>query len=383
MERRYRRSKLPRISILLPVQNESKYIEGCLRSIQDQTYSDWELVLVDDASTDDTVKKIEPFLEDTRIKFIPLKESMVGPSYAWANINQFMHERSTGELLANFGGDDLMMPDRLEQQAKAFDDIPDLDIHHSAARHISPSNQVMSSTYEALPYHRENILRLLFAWNWIAFPTTMIKRTAFEKIGPYRAGVGSVHDYDFWLRSAGRLRYCYSPDYLNYIRVGDNTCAHPEGLRHTRDKTYQVRHEARETVMIEELFPEIARCQDKTRATAASYVAMGDLWMACNCPDPQMALKEYQSANAILEDHPVICLNAAIATLSLGQNDAAMTTLEALDRSDPLVNRSLLIARGVLNGRHQLASGRSISPELYEVAKKLPARTWRSDGTIT
>jgi len=101
---------MPRISVLIAVHNEEAFIEAALKSLQEQSLSDFEAIIVDDGSTDATVEKITPFLNDTRFKlFAPGK---IGKNNAF----NMAYSHATAEWLTYFCGDDLLPDESLEHK---------------------------------------------------------------------------------------------------------------------------------------------------------------------------------------------------------------------------------------------------------------------------
>lgn len=106
-----------KVSIISPVYNAAGYVADAIRSVIAQTYSDWELWLVDDGSSDESVKVISQFLDDDRIRLIELKENK-GAAYA-RNTGIKM---STGRYIAFIDSDDLWAVDKLEKELKFMAD---------------------------------------------------------------------------------------------------------------------------------------------------------------------------------------------------------------------------------------------------------------------
>ena len=101
------------VSIIMPTYNVGAYIEESVKSIQAQTYTDWELILVDDCSTETTVEKIGEFLQDKRIRFLKNEKN----SGAAITRNYGLRE-ATGKWIAFLDGDDVWLPQKLEKQLK-------------------------------------------------------------------------------------------------------------------------------------------------------------------------------------------------------------------------------------------------------------------------
>lgn len=99
------------VSIIMPSWNTGKFITKSIQSVIDQTYNNWELIIVDDCSTDDTDEKVAPFLKDDRIKYLK-NESNNG---AAISRNRALKE-ANGEWIAFLDSDDIWMPTKLEKQ---------------------------------------------------------------------------------------------------------------------------------------------------------------------------------------------------------------------------------------------------------------------------
>ena len=103
------------VSIIMPAFNSSKTIFDSINSVQSQTYQNWEMIIIDDGSTDNTKDIITPFLSDYRIKY--LRQLNSGPSIARNNgIN-----KAKGKYLAFLDSDDLWKPNKLDIQIKYLD----------------------------------------------------------------------------------------------------------------------------------------------------------------------------------------------------------------------------------------------------------------------
>jgi len=99
------------VSIVMPAYNVGDYIDESIRSVQAQTYTNWELLIVDDCSTDDTVDKIKTFMGDTRIKFLQNERN----SGAAISRNYALRE-ANGKWVAFLDADDVWLPEKIEQQ---------------------------------------------------------------------------------------------------------------------------------------------------------------------------------------------------------------------------------------------------------------------------
>lgn len=99
------------VSVIMPAYNVGAYIEESIKSVQAQTYTNWELIIVDDCSTDNTVEEINNFLEDKRIRFLRNERN----SGAAVSRNYALRE-ATGKWIAFLDADDVWLPEKLEKQ---------------------------------------------------------------------------------------------------------------------------------------------------------------------------------------------------------------------------------------------------------------------------
>ena len=99
------------VSVIMPSYNTADYISGSIRSVQSQTYEDWELIIVDDCSTDNTDEVVKPFLEDKRIRYF---KNTVNSGAAVSR--NYALRQAKGKWIAFLDSDDLWLPQKLEKQ---------------------------------------------------------------------------------------------------------------------------------------------------------------------------------------------------------------------------------------------------------------------------
>jgi glycosyltransferase involved in cell wall biosynthesis len=191
----------PRISILLPVRNEERHLPAALDSISRQTFSQWELVAVDDFSTDGTPDILAWVAgRDRRVKVV--RPSSPGLVHALnAGLDHCM-----GELVARMDGDDISHPRRLELQKAALDADPGLGLVACSFRHfprqrIKRGMLAYESWQNSLLSHEE-VIRDLYVESPFVHPSVMFRKELVVGVGGYR-DMGWAEDYDLWLRLAG------------------------------------------------------------------------------------------------------------------------------------------------------------------------------------
>lgn len=217
---------MPRISILMPARNEERYLQAALNSLYRQTCTEWELVAVDDGSSDGTAAILaEAAGRDRRVRVI--RSGGIG---LVAALNAGL-AACGGALLARMDGDDICHPRRLELQAAHLDAHPDTGLVACNFRHF-PRTGLKNGMidYEAwqnsLADHAQ-VIRDLFVESPFVHPSIMTRRTIIEELGGYQDN-SWPEDYDLWLRmAAAGVRFARLPQTLLFWRD------HPERATRT------------------------------------------------------------------------------------------------------------------------------------------------------
>lgn len=192
----------PKISVLLPAYNHENYIEETIESVLNQTFSDFELLISDDCSTDQTVQLIKGF-SDKRITGVYFEENRG----TVRSLNHLLN-LAKGEYIAVIGSDDVWEPDKLEKQLEILEADENIAACFSWATIIDEnSNRVNKDS--AFPIERFNIkkccrtdlLRELFVdGNCFCHSSVLIRSDIHRQIGEYNVVYRQLHDYDLWVR---------------------------------------------------------------------------------------------------------------------------------------------------------------------------------------
>jgi glycosyltransferase involved in cell wall biosynthesis len=194
----------PVVTIVTPTYNHADFIGDCLASALAQTFTDWELVVVDDGSSDATLEVARRF-DDPRISVVVQEHrglERLAETYAAASAS------SASRLVAILEGDDTWPPDKLARQVPDFDD-PDVVLSYGAAELIDDRGCVYATVGPSIPRAARNnqprgaIISPLLGSNPIIAPTVVIRRSALDAIGGFwqPAGVPYI-DHPTWLRLA-------------------------------------------------------------------------------------------------------------------------------------------------------------------------------------
>jgi len=207
----------PLVSILMPVRNEERFLKAAIASIRAQTLAEWELVVVDDDSTDSTAQILAAAAAvDSRI--IPLRNRGRGLVPA---LNQGL-SACRAHFVARMDGDDISHPLRLARQLEIFAAKPETGLVASSFRHFPRSAlKVGMLAYEewqnSLTSH-ERIMADIFVESPFVHPGVMFRKELVVRLSGYR-DMGWAEDYDLWLRMAQEgVRFARAEEPLIYWR---------------------------------------------------------------------------------------------------------------------------------------------------------------------
>lgn len=208
---------IPALSVLLPVRNEAHHLPAALASLFRQTLTGWELVIVDDGSTDGTAAILtEAARGDFRIRVLRRPaEGVVAALNAGLSLCR-------APLVARMDGDDICHPRRLEAQVAWMNEHPETAVLGCAVRHFPrPCLQGGMRAYEGWQnalLSDEEIRRDLFVESPFAHPSVVFRRDVVLEAGGYR-DAGWAEDYDLWLRlAAAGARFARLPEVLLFWR---------------------------------------------------------------------------------------------------------------------------------------------------------------------
>src|SRR5437016_518542 len=188
----------PTVSVLISSYNYGRFVGAALASVRAQTVANFEAVVVDDGSTDETWDVVSRFLDDPRFRLV--RQEHGGPSRAKsAGIL-----RARCEHLAFLDADDAWEPTKLERQLEMFAADARLGIVFTRRRFIDPDGRPVERPQPAGV--DQPGLGELFRQNFICFSSAVVRRTVAEHVGLFDAGLPLALDYDFWLRAARRYR---------------------------------------------------------------------------------------------------------------------------------------------------------------------------------
>lgn len=204
----------PTVSIITPTYNREDYICESLDSVLAQSFTDWELILIDDGSTDDTKKAIEPYLVDKRIHYY-FQENQ-GQSTA----RSYALTQACGQYICFLDSDNRWLPDKLDRQLEIFNTNPYVDIVYGDVITIGASgNEVHRKNMKR---YSGNITSRMLRDNFVSMNTAMARRKCFNAAGLEKTHRRVADDYEMWLRLSVQSHYWYQPEFYAEYRIMDN-----------------------------------------------------------------------------------------------------------------------------------------------------------------
>lgn len=205
----------PKISIVMPVRNGAQFVSTAVQSILNQTFSDFEFLIIDDGSTDETPGILHTHAEgDPRIRLL---------RSAGAGIVDALNTgilASHAPLIARMDADDEAYPNRLRIQRATLLDSPRIIAVGSAATLIDMRGREIGA--RNIPTLSENIDAALLTGNPFLHPTMMYRRDVCIEAGLYRQACRHAEDYDLWLRLCERGTLVNLPRPLLNLRIHEN-----------------------------------------------------------------------------------------------------------------------------------------------------------------
>lgn len=209
-------STLPKVSVIVPAYNVRSYIEAALNSLKAQSFQNFEVLIVDDGSTDDTAKLVKAFCQsDSRFRL--LQKQNGGLSSARNHgINQ-----SCADYVALLDSDDAYAPDKLANHVSILDHSPQVGVVYSASQIMRDDGHLLLMYLSGKPIYAAPLLALLCK-NFIGHGSNaVLRRCLFDEVGYFDETLRSSEDIDFWLRVAATQNWQFHRESkaLCYYRV--------------------------------------------------------------------------------------------------------------------------------------------------------------------
>ncbi|MBF2064472.1 MAG: glycosyltransferase [Calothrix sp. C42_A2020_038] len=200
---------MPKVSIVIPAYNTIKYLPDTLSSVWSQTFTDFEVLVVDDGSSDN-IQEWASQVTDPRFKFI----SQPNRGVSAARNTGILAAR--GKYIALLDADDIWAPTKLETHVACLDQNPQVGLVSSWTAMINaqglPTGRLMKSTANGYVYKQ------LLVKNTIDCPSVLVRRSCFDKVGLFNTKIRYNEDWEMWIRIAACYQFSVIPEPLVYYR---------------------------------------------------------------------------------------------------------------------------------------------------------------------
>lgn len=207
---------MPKVSVIIPTHNRPEFLHSAITSVLNQTFQDFEIIVVDDASKDDTHNVIN-CINDRRIKYIR-HEINKGVSAA----RNTGITASTSDFIAFLDDDDEWMPEKLGKQVDLIENkSPGVGVVYTGfVRMNRKSTEILGQN---IPTKRGTIFNEMLIGNWIGTASTpLFRRECFDKVGLFDERISYGEDYDMWIRMSKEFRFEYIEEPLVKYHVHRN-----------------------------------------------------------------------------------------------------------------------------------------------------------------
>lgn len=201
------------VSIIIPTYNCSKFVPDALESVLHSSLSDFEIILIDDGSSDATKEVISPYINDRKIKYIYQENKGLSGAR-----NTGIKE-AKGEYLVFLDADDLILPKKLEVQKEYLDKNNNVDIVYSNSQWFI-EDDFYNTRPVNFPVYQGDVLSNLIYGNFIHVNSAMARRDKVIQVGLFDENLKELEDWDLWLRmSLAGSKLGFTPGILSKVRI--------------------------------------------------------------------------------------------------------------------------------------------------------------------
>ncbi|WP_368914566.1 glycosyltransferase [Exiguobacterium acetylicum] len=183
-----------KVSVIIPTYNRSEYLKFALDSVLNQTYSNIEIIVVNDGSTDDTENILKNYKDS--IKYV-YKEN--GGKSTAINVGMSL---VSGKYVCILDDDDIALSKKIELQVRKFQKNKNLGLIHTSATYFKEVDKdfIHLGMYDANKFNKKNALDLHLLGNIFFTPTVMVRKECYDKVGSWDETMIRAQDYDMWMR---------------------------------------------------------------------------------------------------------------------------------------------------------------------------------------
>lgn len=211
-----------KVSVIIPTYNRSELLKKAIKSLENQSHQNFEIIIIDDFSTDDTAEVVNE-MKDDRIIYLKHESNKGGSEARNTGI-----QRATGSFIGFLDSDDQWLPDKLEKQLKQFERQPDVGVVYTGVQVVNENNQ---PTRKIVPKYSGEILPKLFESNCIdTTSSVLVKKEILDQVQGFDASLPSCQDWDLYIRLAQVTKF-------DFVKESMVLFYHHSGERITTNKT--------------------------------------------------------------------------------------------------------------------------------------------------
>jgi glycosyltransferase involved in cell wall biosynthesis len=195
----------PLVSVVIPSYNYGRYLPEAIESVLSQGIDDLELVILDNASTDETPEKVKPFLGDSRVRYIRHSRNIGG----YNNWNRCL-QIATGKYVVVLSADDYFCPGHLHTMLESLEEHPECSLAYGPCDWVDESSKSLGVlNHQGHPAEsyiggRDELVDLLIYDNYITPSAAILRRSALRYVGYFDSRIRGAIDWDLWVRIASQ-----------------------------------------------------------------------------------------------------------------------------------------------------------------------------------
>ncbi|NJR57502.1 MAG: glycosyltransferase [Cyanobacteria bacterium CRU_2_1] len=241
---------MPKVSIVLPSYNYARYLDERIQSVLNQTYTDFELIIVDDASTDNSLEVIHKYVQDSRVKTLFFEQNSGLPYQRWND----GADLAQGEYILFAGADDRCEPTLIEKLVEKLDQNPNVGIAYSQSMQIDSDGNVVRSlknrtdeldrerwAHDFVNNGKEECQYLVIKNTIPNASAVLLRRSTFETAGQFDVTLRLVADWMLWAKMLMIADVAFVSEPLNDFRIHSTTVtSHTRKVGKHIEENYQV-----------------------------------------------------------------------------------------------------------------------------------------------